>query len=66
MTSQDQQRDAQVDAQMLDRAARNIRLKVGDQVAPTQGEVQAEAASAPAAPRRPARGPVPVGAGRRR
>ncbi len=66
MDNSNQQRDAAADAQMLDRAARHIRLKVGDLAAATAGKVRAQAASAPAAPRRPARVPAPVVAGRRR
>ncbi len=65
MDNSNQRRDAQADAQVLDRAARHIRLKVGDLAAANQAKVQADAASAPAAPRRPARVPAPVVAGRR-
>ncbi len=66
MDNSNQQRDAAADAQMLDRAARHIRLKVGDLAAATPVKAQPEAASAPVAPRRPARVPSPVVAGRGR
>jgi hypothetical protein len=64
MTRNDRRHDDQSDAQMLDRAARHIRLKVGEPAPAAREDARPAEESSPAASRRPARGPVPVAARR--